>query len=89
MLKRKKKRNHPISVETTETRKHREREIRDIYSKLMNRYRYPLVLKFFDRNYFIQEGTIMQIMKRVDNKAVDMERVSLIYLHVMREDFNL
>lgn len=70
-------------------RQRRSREIRDLYNKLKKKYVYTLVLDFFERNYFIQEHTLMEVVKRADKKPVDMENASIIYTQAMRDNYNI
>jgi hypothetical protein len=67
----------------------RDREIRDIYNRLMPRYRYHIILTFIERNYWVREGSVMQILRRVDAEPVDPERASIAYNTAMGPDFHL
>lgn len=70
-------------------RQRRSREIRDLYSKLRRRFVYPLVLEFFEKNYFIQEHTLMETVKRADKKPVDVTTASIIYQQAIGDNFNI
>lgn len=80
---------HRKSQRTIDCKIHRDREVRDLYQKLMKKFRYDVVLQFLERNYFIQEGTLMHIMRRVDSNPVDMDRATIIYKVAMADNFSL
>lgn len=69
--------------------KQRYREIRDIYNKLRKTYNQATVIAFFERNYFIQEGTISQIISLVDTEPVDRSKASICYATVMDDNYKL
>lgn len=87
------KKNRPYQANPSERglaiSKHRQREIRDLFSKLRARYQEPLVYLFFEQNYFIQTSTIYQIIKRADNEPVDLAQASIQYKTAMQDNFHL
>jgi len=82
-------RTYTLSPKSIATRAHADREVRDIYNKLMKRYRTDLVMDFFDRNYYIQDDTVNRIIQRVDKDKIDTTRLSIQYQAVMMETFHL
>lgn len=65
------------------------REVRDLYSKLRKTYNYEMVLIWFDKNYHIQEHTIIAMIRRSDNKPVDLDNASINYLTAIKTDFKI
>ncbi len=78
-----------VSERAAKCRANKAREIRDLYNKLMKKYNYYKVLDWFELNYFVQEQTLMQMIKRSDNLPVDLPKASINYLTAINPDFHL
>jgi hypothetical protein len=63
--------------------------VRDLYNKLRVKFRYNIVLQFFEQNYFIQEPGIMLVLRQADREPVDMATASIQYKTAMEPTFNL
>lgn len=70
-------------------RRNRDREVRDLYNKLGKKFKYHIVLQFFQQNYFIQEGAILTTLRQVDNEPVDLSIASIQYKTAIDPTFNL
>lgn len=71
----------------SEARIRRNREIRDIYRKLRNKYKTELLLQFFFTNYFIKEDAFYSIIGSIDDEPVS--EPSIQYNVAMRDSFKL
>lgn len=74
-----------------QSRLRRNREVRDLYNRFRNErlYLYDRILDFFDRNYTLQERTIMHILKSVDDQPVEYATASIQYSAAMDANFKL
>lgn len=77
------------SPEAIACRAARAREIRDLYNKLRKKYRPAIVDKFFRDNYFIQPRTVEIFVKESDDRDVDPDNASIIYITAMQDNFKL
>lgn len=84
---------HYAKRETLTTRQtntvRREREVRDLFNRLMGKYRSDYVFDFFHQNYFITQSGVYEILKRTDKVPVDITTASIQYKTAIKEDFNL
>jgi hypothetical protein len=74
-------------AEAIENKARRNREVRDIYTKLRKKYTADIIMAFIETNYHISKPHVYSIMQQVDNEKVS--NPSLIYLTAMRDDFYL
>lgn len=71
------------------TKLQRNREIRDIYRKLMKEYRRAIVYEFLAGQYFIGDNLINSIIVNVDSEPVNRSKTSFIYKVTMRANFKV
>jgi hypothetical protein len=71
------------------TRQQVEREIRDLYRKLMRTYRSHKVYAFFDREYHYSPERVDSIVCYGDALPTDVKQASTIYKIAMKDNYQL
>jgi hypothetical protein len=90
MIKRKSKSiKRSLSVQTKDRRLCKDREVRDLYNALNKKYKYHVVLKWFAENYFLDEFTLMGIIRRCDTVPVDLNKASINYKVAIKPDYHI
>ena len=80
------KRKRPI---TKDSMARRDREVRDLFSKLKSKYSTEYVMEFLENNYFMSARAVYMCLSRCDKEKVNHARASLQYLTAIKDDFNL
>lgn len=84
-----KQRKITVSQEVQECRMRKCREVRDLYNKFKPKYNYYAMLDWFRLNYFVQEMTLLAMIRRSDNLPIDHAQASINYTTAIKPDFNL
>ena len=71
------------------TKLQRNREVRDLYRKLMRHYRSHKVAAFFNREYFISPDRLNHIVTICDEVPLDVKKSSTIYRIAIKDNYTL
>lgn len=77
------------NYDKTQSKLQRNREVRDLYKKLMRNYRSHKIYEFMDREFRISPDLVNHIVSATDNVAVNKKQCSTIYKIAMKENYQL